>query len=144
MKVEIEIDDVLRGRLDSLSERDRRSLEEYIVFVLDVHCFGIVGRNYVPMSDEELAAATEGRNRKAARVTIKASTRQQIFSRDGGVCVHCSGKIHANELWHVDHLVPLSKGGSNEIDNLALSCVRCNLEKHNKLMDAYNARAGQC
>ena len=34
---------------------------------------------------------------------------------------------------HVDHLLPLSKGGSNEYNNLMVCCANCNLRKGNKI-----------
>lgn len=37
-------------------------------------------------------------------------------------------------IYHIEHVVPLSKGGSNDISNIVLSCPRCNLSKHDKLL----------
>lgn len=35
--------------------------------------------------------------------------------------------------FHIDHVIPTSKGGSDEFDNLALACVSCNLVKSDHL-----------
>jgi len=54
--------------------------------------------------------------------------RQHIHAlqeRDGTRCVYCG----ADNAGHVDHVVPLNDGGSNDIDNLALSCKQCNSGK---------------
>jgi 5-methylcytosine-specific restriction endonuclease McrA len=32
-------------------------------------------------------------------------------------------------IMHIDHIVPLAKGGKNELDNLQLLCGKCNLKK---------------
>lgn len=53
-----------------------------------------------------------------------------LFAAQKGKCAYCGVSIKAG--WHVDHVVPLSKGGSNWPSNLALACQPCNLRKHSK------------
>ena len=36
--------------------------------------------------------------------------------------------------YHVDHVVPLSRGGGNGVDNICLACPSCNSSKNNKLL----------
>lgn len=51
------------------------------------------------------------------------------------ICSYCKCKVslhvHPNDPTKatVDHFIPLSKGGSNELSNLFLSCKRCNTIK---------------
>lgn len=52
-----------------------------------------------------------------------------LWNRDRGMCVYCGSK----ENIHIDHIIPFSKGGSNDIANLQLLCQKCNLEKSNKI-----------
>lgn len=54
---------------------------------------------------------------------------EAIYSRDGGKCVFCG----STEKIQIDHIIPFSKGGSNEVENLQLLCQKCNLEKSNKI-----------
>lgn len=64
--------------------------------------------------------------------------RDVIFARDGGICMKC-GKRVSKDDYHVDHIHPVSKGGDEwELNNLELSCPRCNLSKGAKIahMDA--------
>ena len=35
--------------------------------------------------------------------------------------------------FHIDHVIPTSKGGTDDFDNLALACVSCNLSKSDRL-----------
>jgi len=45
-------------------------------------------------------------------------------------CVYCHTIL--DDGYHVDHIIPLSKGGDNTKYNLQLLCPSCNLRKHNK------------
>jgi len=55
-----------------------------------------------------------------------------IFNRDSFTCIYCGrSSIEDNVKLHVDHIVPISKGGKNTADNLVTCCKDCNLEKHN-------------
>jgi len=46
-------------------------------------------------------------------------------------CYLC-GKVIPNGQRHVDHIVPLSKGGAHKPSNLAVACAKCNLQKGDK------------
>lgn len=41
------------------------------------------------------------------------------------------------EEYHIDHLVPLVKGGHNWPSNIVISCPKCNLSKHDKLPEEW-------
>lgn len=45
-------------------------------------------------------------------------------------CVYCKEKLH--DKYHVDHIIAISKGGSNDRRNLQILCGMCNRRKHNK------------
>lgn len=44
-------------------------------------------------------------------------------------CYWCGTSI--KKSFHIDHYVPLSKGGTNAIENIVISCPQCNMKKHN-------------
>lgn len=54
--------------------------------------------------------------------------RLAVFERDGWRCVYCGAPIDIAS-GHADHVMPRSRGGSDEIDNLAAACGPCNLDK---------------
>jgi hypothetical protein len=64
--------------------------------------------------------------------------RHQIILRDGYACRYCGTTTRRLEL---DHIHPLSRGGSNDDDNLALACSPCNLAKGTKTVDEWRAPA---
>ena len=56
--------------------------------------------------------------------------RFEILRRDGFTCQYC-GKTATDKELEIDHLVPFSKGGSNDEGNLITSCKECNRGKTN-------------
>lgn len=75
--------------------------------------------------------------RKAAGHHV-ASDIQQQYSAQKGRCWWC-GKPVGND-YHVDHVIPLVKGGSNGPENIVISCPPCNLAKGQKLPREWNGR----
>lgn len=54
-----------------------------------------------------------------------------VFLRDGGKC-HICGEFVNPLSWHLDHIVPLSRGGKHCYENVAVSHPVCNLRKGNR------------
>jgi 5-methylcytosine-specific restriction endonuclease McrA len=59
----------------------------------------------------------------------------QLYDDQQGVCAFCSADLSL--LFHVDHILPLKRGGSNNDDNLQLLCATCNQSKGAKTLDEY-------
>ena len=57
----------------------------------------------------------------------------RIAKEEPNVRCYICGKLIPFGERHVDHIIPLSRGGTHTIDNLAIACKRCNLVKHDKL-----------
>ena len=60
------------------------------------------------------------------------------YQRQQGSCHYCGCALTKAPRFTnsatVDHVVPLSRGGSNSPDNLVIACMDCNRRKHNKLL----------
>ena len=63
---------------------------------------------------------------------------QEILSEQKGRCFYCDNKVH--DTFHVDHVVPLSRGGEDSPDNLVIACPECNLDKSDKLLHEWDDR----
>lgn len=59
--------------------------------------------------------------------------RAAALKRSGGVCA-CCGKKLTTKTMTMDHIIPLSRGGSNEPENLIALCPECNKQKGNLLL----------
>lgn len=67
------------------------------------------------------------RARKAASPRTETINRLAILERDGGRCHICGRKV--GKGFHLDHLIPLSKGGPHTAENLRVAHPRCNLTR---------------
>ena len=68
--------------------------------------------------------------RKAKRIAFTKSIRHQVYDKCGGSCGIC-GKPVGYETFTIDHITPLSRGGTNKIENLQVACKECNMIKSN-------------
>lgn len=67
------------------------------------------------------------------RVGIPGWVKRAVFYRDRGLCAIChrdlSGVLNIFTAEHYDHIVPLARGGLNDVSNIQLLCEGCNLKK---------------
>jgi len=61
----------------------------------------------------------------ARRLPIPERVRHEVWRRDGGSCVDCGSR----ERLEFDHIIPVSRGGSNTTRNIELRCEACNRRK---------------
>lgn len=59
---------------------------------------------------------------------VPESVRQAVFERDNRTCKECG----STEDLSIDHIIPRSKGGTHDEDNLQTLCRRCNSAKNNR------------
>src|SRR5260370_12534391 len=62
----------------------------------------------------------------ARRPTIPASMRRRVAELDRQRCAYCRSPVVVGIPMVVEHIVPLVGGGTSTVDNLCLSCYRCN------------------
>jgi 5-methylcytosine-specific restriction endonuclease McrA len=80
---------------------------------------------------ERLADIQARRRARKRRGMAEKISRAVVFERDAGICHICGKKVDPNR-WHLEHIVPLSKGGEHSYRNVAVSHPECNLSKGTK------------
>ncbi|MEZ4730969.1 MAG: HNH endonuclease signature motif containing protein [Caldilineaceae bacterium] len=57
--------------------------------------------------------------------------KELVIARAGGCCEYCLSQLHFSpDPFSVEHILPVAKGGSEDLNNLALSCQGCNNHKY--------------
>jgi len=71
-------------------------------------------------------------------------TNQQIINleQNAKVCYWCNASLK-NKKVHIDHYIPLSKGGEHTLSNLVVSCKSCNNKKHAKMPEEFANSIGR-
>ncbi len=64
-----------------------------------------------------------------------------VGARDRGSCAACGTNIslELDADGHIDHIVPLARGGTNDLSNLQLLCSACNLAKSAHIIDVQSS-----
>lgn len=70
-----------------------------------------------------------------SRKSTGKKVRFEVFKRDEFVCQYCGAHPPAVVL-HVDHILPVAEGGTNDITNLITACQPCNAGKGARLLSS--------
>lgn len=65
---------------------------------------------------------------KTPRISIPDAVRQYVYERDNFTCQSCDRTQQQTQLT-IDHIIPLAKGGTNDLSNLQTLCFACNRRK---------------
>lgn len=80
----------------------------------------------------------EGRRRSIKKGSGDNYTTKQLTDlriAQDNLCVYCF--VCVKSKYHIDHIDPLSLGGSNGIENIQILCPTCNMQKHNKTHEEF-------
>jgi hypothetical protein len=67
-------------------------------------------------------------------MTVSLKLRFEVFNRDSFTCQYC-GRKTPEVILELDHVIPVSNGGTDDFDNLITSCFECNRGKGQTLLD---------
>ena len=84
----------------------------------------VIGANYC---DEHKRPAWQGSTRATQKPPGWQKLRLSVMLRDSKTCVYCGA-----QATEIDHVIPVSRGGSHSLSNLVASCTPCNQTKNHK------------
>lgn len=94
-----------------------------------------------PPLNARFFVASDGTTLVRQKKYISYKVRRAVFDRDGSRCRSCGREVvfFTQRFWirpddyrpvgHVDHIIPIARGGQTEMSNLRLLCEYCNLSK---------------
>lgn len=85
-------------------------------------------RRWKKSDDKNYRNDAKRRARKAGTETSERISRSEIIARDKSTCHLCGKKCKRDKI-HLDHVVPLAKGGTHTADNLRVAHAHCNMLK---------------
>lgn len=100
-----------------------------------------ISRNYLRRNPELFRLRSRHRRAKKKGAAGKHTNAEvsALFREQEGYCFHCGIDLIPIGF-HRDHWIPLSRGGSDWIENIRLLCPKCNLSKNKKLPCEWDTR----
>lgn len=89
-------------------------------------------RQWQLANPDKVAEYTSKRRALLAAVYVEDVERIVVWGRDEGHCRKCSAFVPFKDF-HLDHVIPISKGGVHSYYNVQTLCAPCNLSKGAKL-----------
>jgi 5-methylcytosine-specific restriction endonuclease McrA len=84
-----------------------------------------------PGKSQEYEARRRARKRRAGK--IEHIDRAYVYKRDKGLCSLCGRKVRKQDM-SLDHILPLSLGGSHCLTNVTLVHLQCNTRKRTRAL----------
>lgn len=76
----------------------------------------------------------QNRHKIYERECIPQDIKRFIYKECGCICTHCGKSMDYIKDFTLEHVIPISKGGTNDIRNLVALCEDCNKEKGNQII----------
>ncbi len=92
----------------------------------------MIFKDWYERKRKKIAALNSGNDedlKSLRRSRIAETVRHEVWRRDQGKCVECG----SNENLEFDHIIPVSRGGSNTVRNIQLLCESCNRRKSDSI-----------
>jgi 5-methylcytosine-specific restriction endonuclease McrA len=96
-------------------------------------------RHEHPAEYKVLSKISKARRRNAGQMPNKQEI-QELYAQSDDHCSYCGIRLFGE--YHLEHMLPITRGGLNDIENLAIACADCNLSKGDKTFNEWAAVRG--
>ena len=87
--------------------------------------------NWLPDYVRKSKQKKKKKKKKSGRKPISNKLRTKVLKRDNFTCQHCGKTVEDGAKLEVDHIIPVSLGGTDDMNNLQVLCIECNRGKSN-------------
>ena len=122
--------------------------DEYVrkVAAMNIEDENVISDVFSNVSDMNVSSATVNHlsnqnnfeeminNKTSRKRKVSSKIRQQVLERDNYTCQMCGRTRFDGVKLEVDHIIPVAKGGSDNISNLQTLCRECNRGKSAKIL----------
>lgn len=94
-------------------------------------------RRWRKNNPEKVQVWVRNRRLKVKNVWHKIADIERMLTAQSGKCIYCRVDITERKSREVDHIIPVSRGGTGDPRNLQLLCVSCNRKKRAQLPEEF-------
>lgn len=124
--------ELLRENCKTYETDNKESLSEYRrdYYIKNKEKISTYGKTYKASLNGKMSQKNSIHKRRTKEKQGDVTTSQFLeLQQNAKVCYWCNCSLKKAKV-HIDHYVPLSKGGKHTLDNLVVSCQKCNNQKH--------------
>lgn len=81
------------------------------------------------------AVRARTQNYRSGANSLREQQIDSVYEQQRGLCFWCGTETGSS--YHVDHVIPLARGGDNTIENIVVSCPTCNATKGDRLPQVF-------
>lgn len=123
--------------------REKRIKKQKEYYINNLEYFKDKNKKYRNSNKDYILLKNQKRKNLLKSKNIPQFEIENLLKINDYKCFYCKIIVKRGINLHLDHKIPLSRGGSHSIDNLVPSCKTCNLQKGTKTNEEFSNRTNQ-
>lgn len=126
-----------------IRNREARLVVQRTYYENNIEYFRTKNKTYSENNKEAILLKNRKRKEKILCDNITQNQVEELLLSHNNKCFYCHVDVKSGINLHLDHMIPLCKGGVHSIDNLTPACNTCNLKKGRMTADEFLKRKEQ-